>query len=172
MDAGSFGPQVHPIHRLVRGLGLEEAARRAAQVFRVSACHPDDDPRAEELGFVVTDGVVAYRLDGADRSRLDPFLPADRSAAWRSLDVVAAHHALIAGVWSLPDTEEQVGYAHDRAEAVAAARREGALALLLRPTPVEAVSAVAASGERMPRKSTLFTPKPASGLVLRELRSD
>ena len=39
--------------------------------------------------------------------------------------------------------------------------------VLLRPTPVDAVSAVAAAGARMPRKSTLFTPKPASGLVMR-----
>jgi uncharacterized protein (DUF1015 family) len=35
---------------------------------------------------------------------------------------------------------------------------------------VTAVTAVAAAGERMPRKSTLFTPKPASGLVMRDLR--
>jgi uncharacterized protein (DUF1015 family) len=29
------------------------------------------------------------------------------------------------------------------------------------------VAAIAAAGARMPRKSTLFTPKPASGLVMR-----
>jgi uncharacterized protein (DUF1015 family) len=38
---------------------------------------------------------------------------------------------------------------------------------LLRPTPPAAVAAIAAAGGRMPRKSTLFTPKPASGLVMR-----
>ena len=45
--------------------------------------------------------------------------------------------------------------------------RTDGTAVLLRPTPVEAVAAVAAAGARMPRKSTLFTPKPASGLVMR-----
>jgi len=34
----------------------------------------------------------------------------------------------------------------------------------------DAVAGVAASGERMPRKSTLFTPKPRTGLVLRDHR--
>jgi uncharacterized protein (DUF1015 family) len=40
--------------------------------------------------------------------------------------------------------------------------------VLLNPTSVSAVGAVAAAGERMPRKSTLFTPKPATGLLLRD----
>jgi uncharacterized protein (DUF1015 family) len=42
----------------------------------------------------------------------------------------------------------------------------------MRPTPVSAVVAVARAGGRMPRKSTLFTPKPASGLVLRRFADD
>ncbi len=54
--------------------------------------------------------------------------------------------------------------------ALAAAARTGGTAVLLNPTPVEAVAAVAGSGERMPRKSTLFTPKPATGLVIRDHR--
>jgi len=54
--------------------------------------------------------------------------------------------------------------------ALAAAARSGGTAVLLNPTAVEAVAAVAGSGERMPRKSTLFTPKPSTGLVLRDHR--
>ena len=38
------------------------------------------------------------------------------------------------------------------------------------PTPVQGVVDVAAGGERMPRKSTLFTPKPRTGLVIRDHR--
>jgi uncharacterized protein (DUF1015 family) len=41
------------------------------------------------------------------------------------------------------------------------------MAVLLNPTPVDALVAVAAAGERMPRKSTFFTPKPRTGVVLR-----
>jgi uncharacterized protein (DUF1015 family) len=70
-------------------------------------------------------------------------------------------------VLGLPDSVEQVGYAHSESEAIEAARTSAGTAVLLRPTPVAAVAAVAAAGGRMPRKSTLFTPKPASGLVMR-----
>ncbi|MGH3758635.1 DUF1015 family protein [Actinophytocola sp.] len=41
--------------------------------------------------------------------------------------------------------------------------------LLLAPVPLETVRAVHAAGERMPRKSTYFTPKPRSGLLLADL---
>ena len=79
------------------------------------------------------------------------------------------HRGLVESVWGLTDDVDTVGYAHTVDEAVADARRRAAIAVLLRPTPVGAVAAVAAEGARMPRKSTLFTPKPASGLVMRRL---
>ncbi|CCH29264.1 DUF1015 family protein [Actinosynnema sp. NPDC047251] len=41
--------------------------------------------------------------------------------------------------------------------------------LLIAPVPVADVLAVHASGGRMPRKSTYFTPKPRSGLLLADL---
>jgi hypothetical protein len=41
--------------------------------------------------------------------------------------------------------------------------------LLLAPVPLADVLAVHAAGERMPRKSTYFTPKPRSGLLLADL---
>jgi uncharacterized protein (DUF1015 family) len=83
--------------------------------------------------------------------------------------VSVAHRALVEHVWQLRDDVDTVGYAHSIDEALQDARDRGGVALLLRPTPVSAVAAVAAAGARMPRKSTLFTPKPASGLVMRRL---
>jgi len=44
-------------------------------------------------------------------------------------------------------------------------RGEGQLGILLNPTRVEEVMAVAAQGERMPQKSTDFYPKLLTGLV-------
>ncbi len=77
------------------------------------------------------------------------------------------HRALVGPVWGLADDVASVDYAHSQDEAIAAAQASGGTAVLLRPTPVAAVAAVAAAGARMPRKSTLFTPKPASGLLIR-----
>jgi uncharacterized protein (DUF1015 family) len=65
-----------------------------------------------------------------------------------------------------------VRYAHDVDEALALAAATDGTAVLLNPTPVEGVAAVAAAGERMPRKSTLFLPKPRTGLVIRTLADD
>lgn len=175
VDASTFGPQVHPIHRVVEGISLEEAAALAAKTFRVTALTAVNDAEAalataEGPAFAITDGDAAYLLDRPDAARVAAALPADRSPAWRALDVAVAHELLVKAVWGLPDSEDVVGYRHDVAAAVDAARGSGGVALLLRATPVTAVTAVAAAAERMPRKSTLFTPKPASGIVMRDLR--
>jgi uncharacterized protein (DUF1015 family) len=46
---------------------------------------------------------------------------------------------------------------------------EADVALLLRPTPVDAVKAVADAGETMPPKSTYFFPKLLTGIALNPL---
>jgi uncharacterized protein (DUF1015 family) len=57
--------------------------------------------------------------------------------------------------------------AHDVDEALRLlGERSGTALLLHSPSPAD-VAAVARAGARMPRKSTLFVPKPRTGLVLR-----
>jgi len=97
-------------------------------------------------------------------------VPAERSAAWAELDVSVLHAYLVPALWGLPDDVEHVGYEHDVDGTLAAAFRTGGTAVLLNPTPVDAVARVAGSGERMPRKSTFFTPKPRTGMVVRDHR--
>jgi len=121
----------------------------------------------EGAGFLLTDGSRWVLLTDPDPALITSTLPAERSAAWRALDVTVAHRVLIDRLWELEDHEDVVGFEHSVADAVAAAQRTGGTALLLNPTPVEAVAAVAEAGERMPRKSTLFTPKPRTGLIIR-----
>jgi uncharacterized protein (DUF1015 family) len=172
VDASTYGPQVHAIHRYVPGLSLDDAVSRAAAGFTVQ-----DVPSSSALAaltaadkataFVVTDGDRWVLLSDPSPDLVASTLPAERSAAWRSLDVTIAHRVLIDRLWQLQDTEDVVGFEHDVPAAVAAAQRTGGVALLLNPTPVEAVAAVAEAGERMPRKSTLFTPKPRTGLLIR-----
>ena len=172
VDASTYGPQVHAIHRFVPGLSLDDAVSRAAAGFSVQ-----DVPASSALAalaaadkaaaFVVTDGDRWMLLTDASPDLVTSTLPAERSAAWRALDVTIAHRVLIDRLWQLQDTEDVVGFEHDVPAAVAAAQRTGGVALLLNPTPVEAVAAVAEAGERMPRKSTLFTPKPRTGLLIR-----
>jgi uncharacterized protein (DUF1015 family) len=174
VDGSAFGPQVHAIHRVLPGLSAAEAADRAAGGMRVQPAGSLDEA-LELLGkagvaghaFVITDGRSSWLLSEPDPDRLAGALPTDRSSAWRSLDVTVAHLYLIRELWGLEDREDVVDYRHDIPAAVDAARAGNGCALLLNPTPVADVAAVAAAGDRMPRKSTLFVPKPATGLLIR-----
>lgn len=178
VDSSSFGPEVHAIHRVLPGHGAADLAQRAAAAMQVH----DLDGQDLETGLaalaqagpgsfllVSGDGGTLRLLTAPDPAQLAAALPAERSAAWRALDVSVLHHMLVQVVWGLTDDIATVGYEHDIPAAIAAAA-SGGTAVLLNATPLAAVTEVAAGGERMPRKSTLFTPKPRTGLVIRDHR--
>ncbi len=175
VDATAFGPQVHAIHRVVASLPVADAVERSRSAFEVTPLDGTLDDALAMLSaagkagpaYVVSDGAQRWLLAEPDREAVDAHVPADRSAAWRGLDVTVAHHALIQQLWGVHDDEHTVGYRHDAPAAEAAAVASGGTALLLNPTPVDALIAVATARERMPRKSTFFTPKPRTGLVMR-----
>lgn len=181
VDSAAFGPEVHPIHRVIPDVEASELARRTEGAMRVHELDGDDLESARAALAAAGAAGPAFLLVSGDGGTLrlltEPHpeglaeaLPEERSAAWRALDVSVLHHYLVAGVWGLVDNVETVRYEHDVDAAIAAASASGGTAVLLNPTPVEAVTAVASGGERMPRKSTLFTPKPRTGLVLRDHR--
>jgi uncharacterized protein (DUF1015 family) len=175
VDSSEYGPQVHAIHRVVRGLDLAAAVQALAgsasvEPFDGAPAHALERI-AEGTGFavVLTDGRQTYiAIDDAGRLRTAAGR-AGEPEALSELDVTVVHRTLVERVWGRADDVETVGYAHSIDDALADAGRSGGFAVLVRPTPVAAVAAVAAAGARMPRKSTLFTPKPASGLLMRRL---
>lgn len=175
VDARAFGPRVEAIHRVIAGLPLDRAVRAASAGFTVTRLEPGPDSALQALAdagrdgaaFVLSDGENWHLLTRPDPAQLAAAVPDDHAPAWRDLDVTVAHRLLIGQLWQLDDREGIVDFEHDLESAVATARAAGGTALIVRPTPVDQVAAVAAAGERMPRKSTLFTPKPRSGLVLR-----
>ncbi|GAA2799185.1 hypothetical protein GCM10020219_082960 [Nonomuraea dietziae] len=95
-------------------------------------------------------------------------MPTDRSARWNALNTSVLAEFVLPRVWGMQDDEQNVRIVHhDPRAAVRLAARTGGTAVILRPLAVEDVLAVAAEGERVPRKSTSFGPKPRTGLVLR-----
>ncbi len=68
------------------------------------------------------------------------------------------------------DAAGQVEAEHDPAAALRLAERDGGIALFLKPAPLAGIVAVAEAGDAMPRKSTLFLPKPRSGMAMRAFR--
>jgi uncharacterized protein (DUF1015 family) len=178
---GAGGLRVAPIHRVAPDLDLETASTAAASGFTVSQV-PTGGTGAEALrtaigdwledagadGFLLTDGHRLVRLSDPTPAVLTS-VPPEAPAAWRGLDVVLAHHGLFAHVLHRSDEPESLVIAHTVDEAVRTAVERSGVALLLRaPSPAD-VAAVARAGARLPRKSTLFVPKPRTGLVLRPL---
>ena len=178
---GAGGLRVAPIHRVVPGMDLDAALAAAAAGFAVSALPvPGSGPDAvcaavadwlatpDAVGFLLTDGDRLALLSEPTPAVLAS-VPPESPPAWRGLDVVLAHHGLLGHLLHHPDDPESLVIAHGVEEAVHTAVERAGIALLLRaPSPAD-VAAVARAGARMPRKSTLFVPKPRTGLVMRPL---
>jgi hypothetical protein len=93
-------------------------------------------------------GAIAYRLHDLDG---DP--PTVRELHDQLLDRIAPDDAL--------------RFTHDAADAELAVREGGAVAAYLLPaTTPDRVRRVVERGERLPRKSTFFWPKPRTGIVM------
>lgn len=178
VDSTSYGPQVHAIHRVLPGLPIEQLLEQARSwelsVEEVASADAGLAAATAEAGFaaVLADGQRSVLLTDPQRRVTEAIRDAAEPGALVELDVSVLHRGLVERVWRLADTVDTVGYAHSVAEALDAARESSGTAVLLRPTPVDAVAAVAAAGARMPRKSTLFTPKPASGLLMRRFADE
>jgi len=174
VDSRRYPLSLRAIHRVLPNVPLATAAAQAGKAFMVRET-PDphralDTIPAGEHAFVLSDGTTHYLLTAPDADALAEAIPADRPRAWRELDATVLHHVLVEAIWQLPDTPEEVRFDHDPEHAVAEAARLGGTAVLLRPTTEDVVRELAAVGVLMPRKSTAFGPKPATGLVMRLLR--
>jgi uncharacterized protein (DUF1015 family) len=175
VDAEAYPLHLGPIHRVLPRLGLAEAAGLAAGAFRVTEVHGDLDAalraleKASESGHAfLLAGQAGFRLlTDPDQRQLDAAMPAAASPRWRALDASVMRELLFARLWSIKDNERDVQISHDPAEAVRMAVSSHGTAVLCSPMPIAAVMELAAHGEKVPRKSTSFGPKPRTGLVLR-----
>ncbi|MFE9256955.1 DUF1015 family protein [Streptomyces sp. NPDC006879] len=177
VDTARYPLQVRAIHRLLRRLPVSQALDALADSFQVRTVEGPLAAALEELSSAATEG-NAFLLAGDGRFHLvshpapelvDRTVRHDRPQAWRTLDATVLHAALLEQVWHVPDSPEHVNYIHDTEAAVEQAERLGGTAVLLHPVREEVVRELAQQGVTMPRKSTSFGPKPATGLVLRAL---
>lgn len=178
VDSTRYPPRLGAIHRVLPDLAPEIAVDRAKGVFRISEPGGDLSGALAALRAAGEDpGGPAFLVGGADRIWLlsdpDPAflarsMPDRHTERWRRLDTAVLDRLLIEGVWDVAADERSVEVVHDDPEAaLERAKRKGGTAVILNPLRVEDVIAVAGGGERVPRKSTSFGPKPRSGLVLR-----
>ncbi|MFI6764471.1 DUF1015 family protein [Streptomyces sp. NPDC050355] len=176
VDTTRYPLQVRAIHRVLPHLPPAKALADLAGAFRTRTL-PGELPAAlaaldETPGtaFVLAGGRHSFHLlDRPDPELLDRAIRRDRPEAWRRLDATVLHSVLLDEVWHVPDHPSDISYLHHAEAAVEQAARLGGSAVLMRATSEETVRQLAECGVTMPRKSTSFGPKPATGLVLRTL---
>lgn len=178
VDTARYPLRVRAIHRLLHDLPVPDALAALDGHFRVRRL---DVPLAEALAaladaacagnaYLLAGDGAFHLLDHPDPTLLDRTVPTDRPAAWRTLDATVLHATLLAHIWHIPeDDPTRIAYIHDTAATVGKAERDGGTAVLMHPVREDVVRDLARQGVTMPRKSTSFGPKPASGLVLRAL---
>jgi uncharacterized protein (DUF1015 family) len=150
---------VAPVHRLLAGLPAGWSPAAWSEWFEVTPMGAPDGGVVDRL--VAAGGMGVVNRQGAwllqPRRALEDAaaMPLDSSR----LEVVLA-----------PMPSVTVRYQHGWAAAVGAVANDDAdAAVLLRPATVPQIAEVAERRERMPPKTTFFTPKPATGMVLRSL---
>ena len=178
------GLLVFPTHRVVHGLpsfDLPSLLERAKQFFEVTPMQLGDVQAVRNelaqrgrarptFALVAGDGNIYYLSLLRDVS-LDGVPSLAGPEVLRTLDVTLLHALVIEGILGIDraaqERQDNLRYVKDTAQALEQARAPGVQAvLLMNPTPVAHVKAVADAGEVMPQKSTFFYPKLASGLVI------
>jgi uncharacterized protein (DUF1015 family) len=180
VSADDPGLLVLPTHRL---LNLPRPLRiqlRSLRHFRLEDGGVANEPNLEVLmrrlaeagregpafGAIGLEAGRLHLLTPRDLQAVVSRTPADHSEAWRRLDVIILAHAVLPAV-GFDDDPAKIGYTESHGHALKAVNGgEWDLAFLLNPTPVRQVIEVANQGERMPRKSTFFYPKLATGMLL------
>jgi uncharacterized protein (DUF1015 family) len=194
VDSAAYPPRLGAIHRVLPGLPPDRAAELAKAAFTVqdlpAGLSLDDAllqlaaAGREGPAFLLAGGPVFRLLSHPDPVQLVASMPAGTSLPWQSLAASVMQQLLLSRLWGVTDSERDVLIDHDAADAVRAVSGDatatdvaergtgadpdaGGTAVICNPASFEAVIGIAAHGERVPRKSTSFGPKPRTGLVLR-----
>jgi uncharacterized protein (DUF1015 family) len=172
VDSARHPLELRGVHRSVAGLSFEQAIAQATAVFDVgpaNGCRSDApaDRPDHAVSFLVEDGhrAAVLRLKRLDVvEKMTTFSLPDRE---RQLDAAVLADVLLAHLWGVNDGDSSVAYHHDETDAVRRAQTSGGVAVVVQPPALADVLALAARGQRMPRKSTSFGPKPWTGLLMR-----
>lgn len=174
------GLVVLPTHRLVKlpqplriqlrnlrhwrldDLGVANEANLEALMRRLKAA----DSEGPAFGAIGLEPGRLHLLTPREMTAIINRTPAEHSREWRRLDVTVLAHAILPAV-GYDEAPENIDYTEDHRHAMeAVAAGEWDVAFLVNPTPVDQVISVAVTGDRMPRKSTFFFPKLATGVVM------
>jgi len=179
VSARDPGLVVLPTHRIIFGAGRSPGRLlpQWRERFQIDPLEPGGDPLARlaavpqdrtacvVLGPAAQEYLLTLKPD-ADLAALDATEP---NATVRALDITRIEHFVVREIIGAGESTVTLDYSADAAKTTGIVRngRAAAVAVLVRPSRVEQVFAVADSEGVMPPKSTYFVPKVPSGMVLR-----
>jgi uncharacterized protein (DUF1015 family) len=176
---------IRPTHRLIRGddagalesltsgpgsMWQAEPMAPEALAGRLDALRELDQP---VFGLVLPGG-RGYLVTGDRQAAAERMARERVSTAVRRLDLAVLHAALLDDVLGIDAAQvaagERLAYTRSEAEARRAVESgEAQAAVLIRPTRLDELAAVAMAGDVMPQKSTYFYPKLLTGMVFNPL---
>ena len=180
------GCVILPTHRIIGGLKNFDLATlkiKMAGTFEIDALDGDESGMASfedglaadpNTAFGLFDGTTRrlYLLRLIDKDVLKRYEPG-QSNAWRALDVAILRRYLLDEILGPTFAGGDVTLAYTADATQVPAMTDGTnyqIAVLLRPTPLEALRQLGEAGEVMPQKSTYFYPKLSTGVAINSLR--
>ena len=173
VDADDEDLVVFPYHRALKtSVEPREIERRMAARWPVQTIGNGSSGAAALTGSTADHPFLLHSKEGETLVEVGDATVVEqvgtRARAWRDLDVVALHEAVLPLV--LPEGVDDLRFSKDPAEILRLIEEEGWTAgVLLRALHPAQVVEVARSGERMPQKASYFWPKALTGLVFRNL---
>jgi uncharacterized protein (DUF1015 family) len=176
--------EIRPTHRLVLDAdpdrlkslarpGVPWTAQPTSPAELPAALDAHMDDGAPVFGVVLPGGdglLLVADADAVDeRMRREPL-----TSAVRGLDLAVLHALVLRDVLGIGSDEVAAGgrlaYTRSATDAVErVVRNAAAAAILVRPTRLDQLAAVASAGDVMPQKSTYFYPKLLTGMVFNPL---
>ncbi|MFA6142546.1 MAG: DUF1015 domain-containing protein [Candidatus Omnitrophota bacterium] len=167
---------VMPAHRLVKDTGLlkpDEIFERLEKFFYVekvsglNALMTRLGRLARSHAFGMYLGKNSFYILKLKNEKASDKAIKNKPNPWKRLDVSILHIFIMQNVLGIRDEDDNIEFLKSPAETIKSVDSgKFKIAFLLNPTKVSEVKRIASLGERMPRKSTYFYPKPLSGLVI------
>ncbi len=190
------GLYIGPTHRVLGGMSeysIDAFQKAAEGILTIEPC--DNDPQKFDheiehwaakghdnvMGLMDFETGLCFVCFPATPDPLEDSFP-DKPKAWRTLDVAIIQHVIVEEIcepalnggnpvkWAFPHSINEVVEIGRGSETGAGGGAGFAqLAVIVKPTPMDAVRDVSHANELMPQKSTFFYPKLATGLFVNPL---
>ena len=181
------GLLVLPTHRVVGNIKSFSSAKLLKQLndLFVIETYPDKNNLAEFMknlklrgskqpvfGMYADDSL--YLLQLKDSQAPEKYLPGERSAAWKNLDVAILDNMILDNIMGIgaQERKNQDNLAYSRSEQWVIEQidnKQYQVGFLINATGVDEIVAVAQARDKMPQKSTYFYPKLITGLIINNL---